>query len=645
MSARRRRILTSFRNLRLFWKLLLPFLALMLLVGASGAFFIVRDLSSRARGELNQDLLRRSVDVELLIRDQELYLVESVRYAANLQRMPEAVRDHDAPQVRGLLTSVLALRTSLNALIVTDEKGTGLVEITRSDPRTKQLGVGKGGSWSKNQFVGEVLKGVIDSAGDKRSAIVRIGEQAMLATAGPIRAPSVVGSAIVGIRLDSIAKDASERLGGASIRFFDGDGLLVASAGRMISAASRTGLTSSQPVRTTEHVGTTKVSTIYIALQARGGRVGTAAISLPQAPAFASVRGTGLRLILILAGAMALAVLGLGFLLSRYILAQVHHLVETNRALGRGELSARAPVLGDDEVGELAEGFNQMAEQLEASYQELEMRVEQRTEELQRLNQEVTKASEARSEFFAAMSHEFRTPLFAINGHAEMMLDPDFVPKDRRRLSSFDQTIHDFASTIKSSGEHLLELVNSILDLAKFESGRMSVDLEPVQLPDLVKEIQGQVVPLARRGDLNVSFDIPKGLPLVAADPTRIREILLNLMSNAIKYTPAGGQVRLAASANNGVVQVAVADTGVGIPEDARERVFEPFYQVKGTRAQRGQASSGLGLALTKRLVEAHGGEISFDSEVGVGTTFTFTLQTAGAVKPARKRTARKRPA
>jgi signal transduction histidine kinase len=245
-----------------------------------------------------------------------------------------------------------------------------------------------------------------------------------------------------------------------------------------------------------------------------------------------------------------------------------------------------------------------------------------RTEELQRLYQEVVKTSEARSQFFAAVSHEFRTPLFAIIGNADLMLEMGVDPEDGGWK--------EFPQTIKGQGEHLLGLVNEILDLAKFESGRMEVEFEDVSLPDVVRELHGTIVPLARRSELSVEIEVPENLPMVRADRTRLRQIILNLASNAIKYTPAGGQVRLFAAHGDGRVEVSVADTGVGIPKEAAENLFEPFYQVKGTKAQKGQASTGLGLALTKRLVEAHNGEIWFTSEPGVGTTFSFSLMPAG---------------
>jgi two-component system sensor histidine kinase/response regulator len=277
---------------------------------------------------------------------------------------------------------------------------------------------------------------------------------------------------------------------------------------------------------------------------------------------------------------------------------------------------------GKDELGELARGLNQMAEELQASYGELESRVAQRTEELQRLYEKVKRASEGQAEVFAGISHEFRTPLFAIIGHAELMADPDFRP-------SGGGWRREFAETIKGSAEALLVLVNDILDLAKSDSGRLKLELEAVRLRDVVDELRSTIVPLARRGELRVELDVPKDLPLVSAAPGRLRQILLNLASNAIKYTPPGGKVRLEARANDGHVEVSVIDTGVGISKADTTRIFEPFYQVKGVHAQGGRASSGLGLALTKRLVEAHSGRIWMRSEPGVGSTFTFSLRTA----------------
>jgi signal transduction histidine kinase len=342
----------------------------------------------------------------------------------------------------------------------------------------------------------------------------------------------------------------------------------------------------------------------------QGIRQGTIAVSAPTAKAFASVRGAGVRLALVLLAGLV-GIVAIGIVLTRFILSQVRPLVATNRALGSGDLSARAPVLGRDELGELALGVNQMAEQLEANVETLESRVQQRTEEVRRLLRE-------RTEFFAALSHEFRTPLAVILRQADLLLDP--------RTKKTPRWASQSGSMLKDSGQQLLVLINDILDLAKAEAGGLEMNLEKVRLAEAVNDLKRTISGLAKGSGLSVSIKIPADLPAVRADRGRLREIILNLVDNAVKYTPAGGRVELSAAARNGDVIVSVSDTGVGIPPEARENMFEPFYRVKGISAQRGQASSGLGLALTRRLVEAQGGEINYESEAGEGSTFTFTL-------------------
>jgi signal transduction histidine kinase len=269
-----------------------------------------------------------------------------------------------------------------------------------------------------------------------------------------------------------------------------------------------------------------------------------------------------------------------------------------------------------------------MAEQLQASYRELEHRVAERTVELQRLYDETVEAGKARSEFFANISHELRTPLFVIAGHAELMEHPELQPTDPGWEREYGQTIHQAALD-------LLERVNEILDLAKLETKRMTLELEDVSLAAVVNGVASEMAPLARQAKLKLHIDIPPDLPLVRADPGRLRDIVRNLVANAIKYTPSGGEVSLRAGARSSrLVEVAVTDTGVGIPKEAQELVFEPFYQVPGSRSQSQQASTGLGLALAHRLVIAHGGTMTLKSRVGAGSTFSFTLKAVNSRAP-----------
>lgn len=253
-----------------------------------------------------------------------------------------------------------------------------------------------------------------------------------------------------------------------------------------------------------------------------------------------------------------------------------------------------------------------MAEQLQAMYSTLESRVAERTEEVERLLRE-------RTEFFASVSHELRTPLAVILRHAEMLLDNAYRGNGRWRT--------DAGSALRDSGQQLSHLIDDILELAEVEAGRLDVEIEPVDVGAFLHEMRATIVPLARAAGVRATFHATdRALPPVAADPRRLRQILLNLADNAIKYSPEGGSVDLSAAGRGGVVEIVVSDTGVGIPPEAGDQIFEPFHRVKGVQTQRGQASSGLGLAIARRLAEAHGGTIGYVARDGGGTTFTVRM-------------------
>jgi signal transduction histidine kinase len=353
-----------------------------------------------------------------------------------------------------------------------------------------------------------------------------------------------------------------------------------------------------------------QVATLYTPLLVQGRNEGTLAVSLRTEPAFGSVRSAALRLALIVLAAM-LGIVGIGAVLSRYILGQVRPLLDALRSLGSGDLGARAHRVGDDELGQLADGVNTMASQLQTSYETLEQRVEERTEEVQRLLRE-------RTQFFAAMSHEFRTPVAVVLSQAQMLSDPQFPKSDRWQV--------DAGRILRTSGEQLLSLVSDILELAKAEVGKLEVELGEVSVPAVVKELKPTIEGLAHAADLRAKVSVPARLPAVLADQQRLRQVLLNLVDNAVKYTPRGGTVTVSAMRTDSKVEIAVADTGVGIPAEHADRIFEPFFRVRTNRTQGGQPSSGLGLAVTKRLVEAQGGTIRFTSTPGEGTTFVVTL-------------------
>jgi signal transduction histidine kinase/DNA-binding response OmpR family regulator len=234
--------------------------------------------------------------------------------------------------------------------------------------------------------------------------------------------------------------------------------------------------------------------------------------------------------------------------------------------------------------------------------------------EREQLIADLSAASAAKSDFLAAMSHELRTPLNAIIGFSELLLDED---------GATDGTIvRSYADHIHGSGLHLLDLINEVLDLAKVEAGRLELNVVPFDLAELLGQIAATMRPLAERKAITVTTTLPAGRS-VQGDPARIRQIVFNLLSNAIKFTGHGGSVRLVGESDGDEVRISVADTGPGIASGDLKRIFEAFEQVGD---QGGTEGTGLGLALSQRLAEAHGGRIEVESELGKGSRFIVRL-------------------
>jgi signal transduction histidine kinase/DNA-binding response OmpR family regulator len=225
-------------------------------------------------------------------------------------------------------------------------------------------------------------------------------------------------------------------------------------------------------------------------------------------------------------------------------------------------------------------------------------------------------ASAAKNEFLAGMSHELRTPLNAIIGFSELLLETDDAAADWPTVRSYAEHIH-------GSGLHLLDLINEVLDLAKVEAGRLELKVVPFELAELLDQTAATMRPLAERKSIVIATDLPAG-SIVIGDPARIRQIAFNLLSNAIKFSAHGGAVRLSADADAGEFRITVADDGPGISASDKARIFEAFEQV-GDRSG-AMEGSGLGLALSRRLAEAHGGRIEVESELGAGSRFTVHL-------------------
>ncbi len=252
-------------------------------------------------------------------------------------------------------------------------------------------------------------------------------------------------------------------------------------------------------------------------------------------------------------------------------------------------------------------------EAVQESYRELQEKNRQIEESYRSLKE----LDRLKSNFLATMSHELRTPLTSVIGYSEMMLEGLGGP-----LTSEQR---EYLGIIMEKGESLLQLISSILDISKIEAGRLKLVIQDVDLGQVMRDAVATVAPLARKKGLTVAL-VPGSPPRVHCDREKIRQCLINLVNNAVKFTPAGGTVTLAAAPLSGDrVSLQVTDNGIGIAPDHLPRVFDVFYQVDGS-ATREHGGAGLGLAIVKSYVEAHGGEVTVQSAVGQGTTFTLVL-------------------
>jgi signal transduction histidine kinase len=310
--------------------------------------------------------------------------------------------------------------------------------------------------------------------------------------------------------------------------------------------------------------------------------------------AFASSRALFIG---VAAGALVLALL-LGFVLSWSLIGPIQQIDNRLAAVAAGDFSGHVEVDNRDELGALGANVNRMNEELRRLYTELEA------------------ASQHKSEFLANMSHELRTPLNAIIGFSQVLRD--------EMIGSVNEKQAEYLEDIISSGNHLLSLINDVLDLSKVEAGQVELQMHPFSLREALERGVVMVRERATEDGVRVAFNADPEVDVVDGDERRIKQVIFNLLSNAVKFTPAGGEIDVSATRVNGEVRVSVADTGPGVAPEDRDRIFEEFQQSETGVGHR--EGTGLGLALSKRFVELHGGRIWLESELGHGSTFTFAL-------------------
>ena len=359
------------------------------------------------------------------------------------------------------------------------------------------------------------------------------------------------------------------------------------------------------------------------------------------------------RDITVLTGAFTLLAImlagGLWTVLSRSIIKPILDIEEASKRVAHGDFSRPASVMSRDEIGELALEFNKMAERLEEYYSALGKKVEDRTEELMAANselsqkkaeledknEELSRVNRMKTLFLANVSHELRTPLNSIIGFSELLQEKSFGELNEKQTQ--------YSKFIHASGTHLLHLINSILDLSKIEAGRMDLAKEKFSVSELIGDAVGSVRPIAHKRNIGIDVKETRASIMITADRSKLKQVMLNLLSNAVKFNIEDGKVIV----DWGVKEepkgmtvgksfyIEVTDTGMGIKEEDIKRLFTEFEQLDAS-ITREHGGTGLGLALTKKLVELHGGNIRVESEHGKGCKFIVTVpQEPGEVEVA----------
>ena len=280
--------------------------------------------------------------------------------------------------------------------------------------------------------------------------------------------------------------------------------------------------------------------------------------------------------------------------LARGMTQPLRDMAAAARRMETGDYSTRVHVTTHDEVGQLAVAFN-------------------------RMSGELANLERTRRDLVANVSHELKTPIAAIRAHLENLLDGVERPDPRTLEVMLVQT------------ERLGRLVEQLLDLSRLESGEMPLERREVEVDDVVTRVVSEISVARHAGDVRINREIPGDLPPLNADPERLHQVLFNLVDNAVRFTPPGGEVTIAAQRRDGVVEVRVTDTGVGIAPEHLPRLFERFYRVDPARS-REDGGTGIGLAIARSVVEAHGGHITAESQPGRGSMFTFELPIATSV-------------
>jgi len=347
-------------------------------------------------------------------------------------------------------------------------------------------------------------------------------------------------------------------------------------------------------------------------------------VGITRAVAFAHADRMLARNLMALGTVTALALAAAWFGGRLFIVRRVQALVEATRRLSAGDLSARSGLPhGSGELGQLARAFDRMAESLQAAEarRALEEELRRKNYELEQQNRSVAEANRLKTEFVSMVSHELRTPLTAIQGYVELLVEGADIP-DRER--------HECLASVKSNAARLLALINDLLDLSRIEAGRIDLRCAAIDLKPLIEGAARSLRPLIEGKRQALTLELEDAQSAVWADADRVTQILTNLISNASKYTPEGGRITVTARRAGDFAHVEIRDTGIGLSAEQQAQLFTRFFRAQRRGPDRA-GGTGLGLVITRLLVELHGGQITVSSAPDQGSTFSFSLPVAPA--------------
>jgi signal transduction histidine kinase len=323
----------------------------------------------------------------------------------------------------------------------------------------------------------------------------------------------------------------------------------------------------------------------------------------------------------------SLLIIAGSYLIIRYVIVKpVKHLKEVSEAIAAGELNIRSEIQTGDEFEDLSHAFNRMLRNLtniQDRNKKLISDLDRKVDELARVNMALFESNRLKGEFLSTMSHELRTPLNSILGFSEILLGADNLTEKQ----------HRYSGNIRDSGQRLLALINDILDLAKLEAGKMRLHLDPVNPAAIAEHAAAMFRPQAEKKNIDLKVIADVNGPTGRQDAGKLHQILANLLSNAVKFTPEGGRVTLKAASDGNELVFTVTDTGVGISQDEQDLIFEKFRQAANPMT-REQGGTGLGLSIVRELAKLLNGDVTLNSELGRGSTFTVRVAAKMADEP-----------